>query len=307
MKKVIVTGANGFIGKYLVKYLLEQNVYVIGIDKEENINNVTQSTKYYNIKLHLDELDKLKEYSELENADVIYHLAWNGSAGDKRADYELQIENIKYTCKVVEMAQQLGCKRFVGIGSVTELMYRDYIPSDYSTPENVASYAVGKIGAEYFSKILCNKLNIDYIWTYIANIYGLGGNAANIVEYLIRCYGNKQIPELTKGEQLADFIFVSDVARALHLIGEKGESNVSYYVGYGSPRPLKEYVEIVRDLVNVEMDTGLGRKKFNGNSINFEKIDYRKIHDELGFFPHISFELGIGKMIDDLRKRGIIS
>ncbi len=293
MRKVIVTGANGFIGKYLVNELLTKGVSVLGITRHHDESNDLVLKNYDQIEMNLEDIEQLTYMIKSYEYDTFYHMAWDGSAGEERGNWCRQLENIKYTCKAVETANKLGCKRFIGIGSMTEIMAREYIPKDESTPEIVACYAVGKMASEYFSKCICNNLQMDYIWTYLANVYGPGSNEQNIIEYLVRCYSQGIAPSLTDGDQMADFTYVSDIANALYLIGDKGKSNCTYYVGYGNPRPLKEFVLVVRDMINKQIETGLGNKKFNGQEINFNTLEFRRIHDELGFLPKIDFEVGI--------------
>ena len=92
-------------------------------------------------------------------------------------------------------------------------------------------------------------------------------------------------------------MYVSDVARALLAMGEKGKTNSTYYIGYGSPRPLREFVKEVRDIVNPNIETGLGRKSFQGMDIDFDSLDVEKLNRDTGFTPEIEFEKGIRKMV----------
>ena len=71
------------------------------------------------------------------------------------------------------------------------------------------------------------------MWGYLSNFYGAGDNSSNIVNYLIQKYLCGQVPSLTDGSQRADFLYVSDAARALAAMGRSGRAGAGYYIGYG--------------------------------------------------------------------------
>ena len=114
MKNVLVTGANGFIGKCLIKKLIAEGINVTAVvrktfDDEECYSGQRLSVVYCdlgNIESLAAQLDKGSVF------DAVYHLAWGGTSGDARADYSVQCNNIKYTLDVIELAARLKIKRF---------------------------------------------------------------------------------------------------------------------------------------------------------------------------------------------------
>lgn len=298
MKKAIVTGANGFVGSYLTDELNKRGyeIWAVVKDKNENISSIKKYSPNI-IYCELSDILSLTEVIPKDEYDCFYHLAWAGSSGEARKNYQLQLDNAKGCANAAQAAANLNCKRFVGAGSVTELMYGNYLQKDGSTPEMSACYAVGKMSAEYMSKCVCIENKIDFLWGYISNLYGVGDFSDNIINFLIKSYLNGIVPELTDGFQMADFIYVSDVAEALVAIGEKGKTNSSYYIGYGEPRPFREFVLKIKNIVEPKLESGLGRRSFNGNDINFDTADINKLKQDTGFMPKISFNNGIHKVI----------
>lgn len=305
MKKAIVTGANGFVGRYLLRELSKQGYEIWSVIKntDENISCINELNTNI-VYCDLNDIDTLGSLITERDFDCFYHLAWAGSSGDGRKNYSLQLNNAKTCADAANIASKLGCKRFVGAGSVTELMYGDYLRQEGSEPEMVTCYAIGKIAAEYISKCVCVENGIDFLWAYISNFYGKEDPTQNFINFLISSYSSGNVPTLTSGEQKADFMYVSDVARALIAMGEKGKTNSTYYIGYGSPRPLKEFVKEIRDIVNPNIETGLGRKRFQGMDIDFDALDIKKLNRDTGFIPEIYFEEGIKTMI---KTGGIVS
>lgn len=300
MKSVLVTGANGFVGHYLVKILSESGyrIYAVIRNEDEDISNIKDVDNVDIIYCDMEEIFKLPELIQERDIISAYHLAWAGSSGGLRMNYELQIRNVLWTCKLVEAMAQMQIKRLLIAGSVTQLMYREYLTEDGISPEMVTCYAIGKISAEYICKCLCEKYGIDLCWTYISNFYGADDTTNNFINFLIKSYSQNIVPELTPAEQLADFAYVTDIAKGLMYACEKGKKNTSYYVGYGHPRPLKEFVLELKDIVNSEIDSGIGRKNFNGKDIDFSKIDVLKLARDTGYSADVSFADGIRRCCD---------
>ncbi|MBM6761415.1 NAD-dependent epimerase/dehydratase family protein [Megamonas hypermegale] len=304
MKKAIVTGANGFVGRYLVRELLDNNCKVwIVVRNKSKICNLFNNNSVKIIECDLSNYKNLDKLFTEHNFDCFYHLAWEGSSGDFRKDYEMQLKNVESSAQAVRAASILNCRRFVGAGSVTELMYRNYLQNDNNKPEMVTCYAIGKMMAEYLCRCICIEYNVEFIWGYLSNFYGIGDKTNNFINYLSNQYLLGRTPILTEGNQLADFTYVSDIATALYLLGEKGVPGKNYYVGYGNPQPLKNFVLKIRDNINVKLESGLNKKSFQGISIDFDKIDINKLSRDTGFVPKIDFDKGIKLTLEWIKNK----
>lgn len=300
MGKVIVTGASGFLGNYLVKELASQGDEIWAVVRDKNITATGRQ-------VHMVACD-FKNYQLLasiiphDSYDCFYHLAWAGSSGSAREDYRLQLDNAKACADAADAAARIGCRRFAGAGSVAQLMFGGYLQSEGKHPQMAACYGTGKIAAEYISRCICEKAGIEFLWGYLSNFYGAGDTSGNIINYLIQKYACGQVPSLTDGSQRADFLYVSDAARALAAMGKHGRDGAGYYIGYGDPRPFKDFVIMVRDIVNPCMHTGLGQKEFYGLEPAFESIDIGRLRRDAGFVPGVPFVEGIEKTVAWIRK-----
>lgn len=302
-KKVVVTGANGFVGRYLIEILTKNDYQIFAVvrNKANNLELLLNNDKIKIIYCDLDDYKNLGKLFSEKEFDVFFHLAWDGSSGDKRSDYSLQLKNVQACVEAINTAVDLNCKRFVGAGSITELMYRNYIIQDYSKPAMSTIYAVAKMTAEYMCRCISVDKDIEFVWGYLSNFYGVGDNSDNFINYLLLSYLNNNVPKLTNGEQLADFTYVSDIAMGIFLLGEKAIPGCNYYVGYGNPKPLKNFVRKVHSMVNTSIEDGLGKKEFNGLGLDFELINMNKLYNDTGFKPLISFEQGIKETLDWLK------
>ncbi|MFT3982370.1 MAG: NAD(P)-dependent oxidoreductase [Lachnospiraceae bacterium] len=309
MDTAIITGANGLIGKNLVEKLSNKgyHVYAIVRNQNENISILQQLSNVEIIYCDLEEISNLEYLIENRVFNFFFHLAWEGSSGKDREDHEIQLKNVSAFCNAAKVSAILGCKKFLGIGSVVELSVHDAMINEYFRPELTAQYAFAKIASNYMSRCICTDLNISFNWAYISNLYGVGDKTNNIISYVIRHYLKNESPGLTEGNQLADFIEVSDVASALIAIAEKGNAGAAYYVGGSNIKPLKDFILQIRNKINPNLDSGLGRKSFNGQSINYSNINIDRLEKDTGFKPEISFDDGITKMINWIKnKRDVI-
>ena len=301
MRTAIITGANGFVGHYLVKLLADQGYRVLAVvrNEKEAFQNISAVKNVHIVFCDLNQIASLYEKIECNVSEsVFYHLAWAGNSGSARGDYQLQMDNARYAVDAAVQAQKLGCRRFVVSGSVTQLMYRDYLRQDRVSLEQSACYAVGKMAAEALLKCMCHSIGIELCWAYIANFYGPDDPTENFINFLIGKYKAREVPALTPAEQLADFMYVTDVARALFFLGERGKADCAYYVGYGHPRPLKEFVNLIYNKIDPGTASGIGTKKFCGSDMQDIKTDYQKLYRDTGFKPKVSFEEGIEILLD---------
>ena len=308
MKSVIVTGANGFVGHHLVRCLSEQGYYIYAVirNQQEDVANILDVPNLKIIYCDMEEIFQLPDLIHDRNICSAYHLAWAGSSGDLRKNYSLQMKNVEWSCHFIETVAKMNIKRVIVSGSVTQLMYREYLTEDEIAPEMVTCYAIGKITAEYMCKCIAAELGINLCWAYISNFYGADDPTNNFINFLLDNYLNGETPTLTPAEQLADFAYVTDIAEGLICACERGKSNTSYYIGYGSPKPLKEFIAEVRDIVNPKLESGIGRKKFNGRNVDFTKIDVEKLSRDTGYKARVTFGEGIRKLIEYRKYNGDI-
>jgi nucleoside-diphosphate-sugar epimerase len=297
MKSAVINGAGGMIGRALTDYLLNNNIKVLAlVRKNSNTNNFPKNKNLTIIECDLEEIDKLKLNKKYE---TFYHLAWIGSFGEIRNNLYIQVQNIKYTLDSLELAHRLGCKTFIGVGSQAEYGRQKEIlsPKTNTNPEN--GYGVGKLAAGYMSKILANQYNMKHIWTRILSVYGPYDNPKTMVmSSIIEMVDNNKSPKYSKGEQIWDYIYSKDVAKALYLLSEKGKNNSIYCISSGTTKYLYEYIEIIKDTINPKIKLKLGTREYNENQVMNLQADISDLKKDTGFYPEYSFEEGIKETIN---------
>lgn len=296
MKVAVVTGASGFVGRAVVSELLQQEVEVFSIVHSETLvpSELIGSHIIACDMRNYDTLpNRIKEYSP----DVYFHFAWEGSAGLLRGNEKVQLANVQGTCNAVLAAVAMGCKKFVFASSIMEYEVDKEIKS-MGNPGVNSIYSVAKISADYMARILSSNLGIDYISSLISNIYGPGENSPRLINCCIRKLLKGEHVSLTSGTQLYDFIYITDAAKMFTAIGYNGVAGSIYYIGNRKVRPLRSFLEELRDVISPDARLGFGELPFSGVSLTYNEFDKELLYQHTGIEPQVSFLEGIVKTRD---------
>lgn len=297
MNKAIVTGANGFIGSWLIRELLRNSVEVIAVvrNEEANLDAIPEDVRI--VYCELDSISDLEKKITDRNIDVFYHLAWAGTGGKKRADYNLQLLNSKYTCDTAIVAKKLECKKFISTGTITEKIAEKILEIDVKAENTI--YGIGKHTTHCLLDIVCKSLDLPYVWARLSNIYGGQNTTGNIISYTLNELQKGNKPSFSKAEQPYDLMYVKDAVRALFLLGEKSTNESCYFVGSGNPRILKDYLTTIKDTFGNGAEIGLGEKPEDGLKYYFEWFDTSALKKDTGFQVSGTFEDNIKETIDE--------
>lgn len=301
MEKVIITGADGFVGSYTVKHFLNNGKTVLALDMGEKSRRLEEHPNLKYMQCDISDNKGMMENIPAGKYDTFIHFAWAGSAGTGRADYELQMQNVQSTINCVRVAKKLGCTRFVGAGSIMEYEMEDSTHTQGNKPGPNYIYSLGKFVAHSMSKIVAAEVGIDLLWPMITNAYGVGEFSPRFVNTTLRKMLNKEPLEFTAGTQTYDFVYVSDVAKAFFLVAEKGKPFCEYMIGSGNARPLKEFIkEMVKSCAPNQVPH-FGNVPYLGTVLPLEIYSIKPLEEDCGFKPDYSFAEGTKKTMEWLR------
>lgn len=302
MKKVIVSGANGFVGSALVKELTEHGIEVLALVHGTHRENLPKSSLVTCCPFDIANAAELTERISDRDCDTFFHFAWAGSAGSARADVGLQLENAKWTADCLRAAKELGCSRFVGAGSIMEIETWRAAYQPENRPGLGYIYGSGKLAAHTMCKSVAADIGIDLVWAMITNAYGVGERSPRMVNTTIRKCIRGEAPQFTAGTQNYDFVYIDDVARAFRLIGENGRPFCEYLIGSGQAKPLKEFLLEMKAAIAPDLDFIFGDIPFTGVNQPLADFDGTKTEADTGFKAEIGFGEGCRRTRDWIQK-----
>ncbi len=305
MKRVIISGANGFVGSALVRELLRYDYEIYALEREGCVNNLPQNKRIHVVPCELAEMDGLRYKLPRQEYDSFFHFAWVGSAGPARADTRLQLQNAQWTVDSLRVAKELGCKRFLCAGSIMEYETMAAVYTQGNRPGMGYIYGGGKLIAHVMCMSVAAEIGIDLIWPEITNAYGVGEKSPRMVNTAIQKCIRGETPQFTAGTQNYDFVYIDDVARAFRLIGEKGKPFHEYLIGSSKARPLKEFLLEMQSAIAPELEFQFGDIPFTGIDLPLSKFDCSQTEADTGFRAEVSFGEGCKRTMEWWKSIGI--
>lgn len=322
MKKILITGGAGFIGSHVVRLFVEKypDVKIVNLDKLTyagnlaNLKDIENKPNYSFVKGDIVDGDFILNLFEKEQFDGVIHLAAESHVDRSISNpTEFVFTNVIGTVNLLNAAKhiwkdKMDGKRFYHIstdevyGSLGEEgMFTEETKYDPHSP-----YSASKASSDHFVRAYLDTFGLPTVISNCSNNYGSYQFPEKLIPLFIHnIKNNKPLPVYGKGENVRDWLWVVDHARAIDVIYHKGEIGETYNIG-----GFNEWTNI--DLIRVmcqKMDEKLGREKGESEKlITYVKdraghdlryaIDATKIKNELGWEPSLQFEEGIEKTID---------
>jgi len=295
----VVTGGAGFIGSHMVDLLLERGYEVRVIDnlvggRVENLAHVCENKA---LRLEVADIREVSPGSSLfAGARYVFHFA---GIGDIVPSIERPVEylstNVMGTIAALEAARAAGVSKFVYAASsscygiATELPTTEQAPISLEYPYALSKF-MGEEAVLHWGRVY--KLPVMSI--RIFNAYGTrskttGAYGAVFGVFLAQKLAGKPFTVVGDGTQARDFVFATDLARAFLAAAESDRSQEIYNVGAGRPQSVNRLIELLGgDVVHMPKRPG---------EPDCTWADTSKIHAELGWEPHVSFEEGVAEML----------
>lgn len=284
------------IGAALARCAIKEGIGVLCIVRMNSgrLNNLPQSDL---IKIEYCDIDHYGDFVTEGYYDIFFHLAWDKTSGVKRDDVDIQISNIQYTQDAVRLSKRLGCKKFVGVGSQAEygIVTEPLKPETAVNPQS--GYGIAKYTAGKLSHLLCDQLSLEFNWVRILSVFGSLDGEHTLIMYTIRELQAGHFPEFSKCEQIWDYLYCDDAAKALLAIGESGINGKIYPLGSGYSQKLSNYIESIRDIVTPGVALQFGKKEYYPHQPMFLCADISELTNDTGWKPEVTFEDGIKKII----------
>ncbi len=304
MRKIVVTGATGFIAVHLINMLVENGDFVFAVVKPQsaNLSRLNQNDNVKIIELDINEIESLPKIIG-EDVDVFYHLAWQGTRGMARNDKDLQEKNYFGAINAVVAAHKMNAKMFIGTGSQAEYGASEgKIDETYfENPET--EYGMAKLKAKRDCEKFAEKSNIRFIWARFFSVYGEYDYDNTLIMSCINKMSKNEDVELSDCNQKWDYLYVKDAASALMMFGLHGCSCGGYNVANGNVEILKNYVIKIKEIMKSKSNLKFGAICNCARNKAFMEPSIEKVLREIPWKPETSFEDGI-KNVLSVRERG---
>jgi len=321
-KKVLITGGAGFIGSHVVRLFVNKypDYHIYNLDKLtyagnlKNITDIENAPNYTFIKADLVDAAEINSLFDQYGFTDVIHLAAESHVDRSITNpMDFVMTNVVGTVNLLNAAKKswkdnMSDKLFYHVS--TDEVYGSLHDDSFfleSTPYDPQSpYSASKAASDHFVRAYHNTYKIRVVISNCSNNYGPNQFPEKLVPLFINnIRNNKPLPVYGKGENVRDWLYVVDHARAIDDVFHKGRVGETYNIG-----GFNEWTNI--DLIKVickAMDKRLGRQEGEseklisyvtdraGHDLRYA-IDANKIMNELGWKPSLQFEEGIEKTID---------
>jgi dTDP-glucose 4,6-dehydratase len=322
MKKLLITGGAGFIGSHVVRLFVEKypDYHIYNLDaltyagNLENLTDIENKSNYTFIKADITDADQINALFAEYGFDGVIHLAAESHVDRSITDPLAFIKtNILGTVNLLNAAKTVWKEHMnehlfyhISTDEVYGSLGATGLFTETTAYDPRSPYSSSKASSDHLVRAYHHTYGMRVVISNCSNNYGPNQFPEKLIPLSINnIKNNKPIPIYGKGENIRDWLYVLDHARAIDLIFHKGQNGETYNIG-----GINEWtnIDLIHKLCEV-MDDKLGREKGeSAKLITFVKdraghdmryaIDSSKLMEELGWTPSLQFEEGIEKTVD---------
>ena len=321
MRNILVTGGAGFIGSHLVRLLVNKypDYHIINMDvltyagNLENLKDIENKENYTFIKCDICDVEKVNQVFKKYQIDSVIHLAAESHVDRSIKDpFSFARTNVMGTLSLLQAAKETWNGNFTNklfYHVSTDEVYGSLEEEGFFTEETAydphSPYSASKASSDHFVRAFADTYGLPVVISNCSNNYGSYQFPEKLIPLFINnIVNNKPLPVYGKGENVRDWLFVDDHARAIDVIFHNGKLGETYNIG-----GFNEWKNI--DLIKVmikTVDRLLGREEGTsdklityvtdraGHDLRYA-IDSTKLKNELGWEPSLQFEEGIEKTV----------
>ncbi len=318
--KILITGGAGFIGSHLVRLMVNKypNYLIVNLDaltyagNPANLSDVEQAANYRFEQVDICDVEAVREVFDRHSIDSVIHLAAESHVDRSIEDpFAFARTNVLGTLTLLQVAKECwtdnGKHLFyhVSTDEVYGSLGAEGKFTESSRYEPHSPYSARKASSDHFVRAFHDTFGLPIVISNCSNNYGPYQFPEKLIPLFINNIRNRRpLPVYGQGENVRDWLYVEDHARAIDLIFHRGRVGETYNIGGSNEW---RNIDLIRLLV-ATTDRLLGRAEGeDDNLITFVRdraghdlryaIDSTKLHEELGWVPEVSFEEGIERTV----------
>ncbi|MGE4286484.1 MAG: dTDP-glucose 4,6-dehydratase [Phycisphaerae bacterium] len=323
MKRIIVTGGAGFIGSALIRYLISETQHtVLNLDKLTYAGNLTSlkevedSSRYSFVQADICDKPAIERIFDEYRPDAIMHLAAESHV-DRSIDgpaafietniigtYNLLDVSKRYYDSLGDDAKRVFRFQHISTDEVYGSLGDEGFFTELTSYDPRSPYSASKASSDHLVMAWYHTYGLPVLLTNCSNNYGPYHFPEKLIPLIIlNALDGKPLPVYGKGDNVRDWLYVDDHARALYTVLERGEPGESYNVGGNNEMQNIEVVQTVCDVLDELVPADKPRRElitFVTDRPGHDKryaIDATKIKEQLGWQPLETFESGIRKTV----------
>jgi len=291
LKKVLITGATGFIGSHLTRKLIDEG-FEVGIIKRENsdvwrIRDLMNKLSIYNADLR--DLHEVSEAISNFKPNVVFHLATYYAVEHKPQEISLMVDtNILGAINLLESSKESEVKLFVNTSSCAVYKESKVKLRENSCLGPVNFYALTKLQAEQACSFYTKKYGLRTVTFRLFPPYGPADHERRLIPYAIKSFLEEKKLRLTTGRQRWDFVYIDDVIEAylkLLNISNLPIEHEIFNIGTGNAVSVREVITRIKDIFGVGLESNWGVIPHRNSEIWFLCADIDKTKNILKWRP----------------------
>ncbi len=321
MRKILITGGAGFIGSHVVRKFVNKypDYAIVNLDKLTyagnlaNLTDIEDKPNYTFIKADITDAAEINELFKKENFDAVIHLAAESHVDRSITDPSAFVmTNVIGTVNLLNAAREhwkgkYEKKRFYHVstdevyGALGESgMFTETTAYDPHSP-----YSASKASSDHFVRAYHDTYGLDVVISNCSNNYGSHHFPEKLIPLAINnIKNNKPVPVYGKGENVRDWLWVEDHARAIDVIFHEAKSGQTYNIGGHNEWKNIDLIHLLCSIMDKKLgrDPGESAKLITfvvdraGHDLRYA-IDSTKLQNELDWVPSLQFEEGLEKTV----------
>lgn len=304
MTRFFLTGATGFLGSKILRHLLREGHTVAALVRPESnrwrISDCLDNTTLLDGRV--EEASSWRDALADFQPQCVIHAAWDG-VGNTERDNPRQAENIVSTTRLAVLSAELGSSAFVGLGSQAEYGAANRLIDETVPTRPTTLYGMAKLAAGQMCGAICSQHGVRFAWIRIFSTYGPGDNEGWLFPYILSALRKGACPSLTTCEQRWDYLYGDDAASAIAGVALTAGAEGVFNLGSGQAPPLKEMVEMLRDLAAPGAELGFGEVPFRKDQVMHLQADIARLTKATGWVPRWSLREGLAETVRDFDAR----